>query len=72
MKLGNGTYRTKAGSTLTISGKHSGIAEVEFDWLEEGACCDCQANAYPDDDGFLTWDCDECGGGKAELRKTWE
>jgi len=37
-----GTYQTKGGSTVTISGKHGGIVEVEFDWVEEdGACVDC-------------------------------
>ena len=36
MGLPNGIYRTAAGSTVTISGKYSGISAVEFDWLEEG------------------------------------
>lgn len=71
MSLPNGKYRTKAGSTLEISGKHSGIAAVEFDWLEEdNACCDCDAQAYPSpgqDGWYLVWDCDECGGGRALL-----
>ncbi len=66
----NGTYKTQAGSIVRISGKHSGIAEVEFDWLEEDACIECEPNPYPEDDGgrlILTWSCDYCGGGKAEL-----
>jgi hypothetical protein len=67
MTLPNGTYRTAAGSTLKISGKHGGIVEVDFDWLEEpDACLDCSPSPYPDED-FLTWQCDYCGGGSAQL-----
>jgi hypothetical protein len=53
-----GKYVTKAGSTMVICGKHGGISEVEFDWLEEDgqcnghSCLDCVVNAY-DDEGFL-------------------
>lgn len=66
----NGTYETKAGSIVKISGKYSGIAEVEFDWLEENACIDCEPNPYPEDQGdslILTWSCDYCSGGHAVL-----
>ena len=64
-----GTYRTSAGSIVTLSGAHGGIAEVEFDWFEESdACIDCVVNPYPDD-GYLTWDCEECGGGHARLEE---
>lgn len=66
MSMPAGKYRTAEGSTVVISGKHNGIATVEFDWLEENACCDCRVNPYPED-GYLTWDCDECGGGRAKL-----
>ena len=66
MNLPNGKYRTAAGSTMEISGKYSGISRVEFDWLEEGGCVDCKCSAY-DVDGYLTWDCEECGGGSAKL-----
>ena len=69
-RLPNCTYRTRAGSIVRISGKHGGIAEVEFDWLEEGGCFDCKVNPYPADDGYdwyMTWDCEYCGGGKAIL-----
>ena len=52
---------------MTISGKHGGISRVLFDWVEEGGCCDCHAEPY-DDDGWLIWRCDECGGGSAK----WE
>lgn len=51
---------------MTIGGPHGGISEVEFDWLEEGGCIDCVPHAY-DDDGYLVWDCDQCGGGSTEL-----
>lgn len=56
---------------MTISGKHGGISEVEFDWLEEDdACIDCVPNPY-DDDGYLTWNCEQCGNGSAQLFKAW-
>ena len=64
----NGRYRTKAGSIVEISGKYSSKVSVEFDWFEEIACCDCRVNPYPDD-GRLTWSCEYCGGGSAELTK---
>ena len=63
----NGLYRTQSGSTVRISGKHSGISEVSIDWLEEPhACSDCVPEAYPVDDA-LVWHCEVCGGGSAEL-----
>ena len=62
----NGQYKTAAGSTMTISGKHGGISTVDFDWLEEEACIECQPEPY-DADGYLVWQCDYCGGGKAKL-----
>lgn len=65
-KLQNGHYRTAAGSEMRISGEHGGKSVVEFDWLEEGACCDCVAQPY-EADGMLTWHCEECGGGSAQL-----
>lgn len=62
-----GKYRTQAGSTMTISGKHGGVSEVEFDWLEEdGACLDCVPQAY-DDDGYLVWYCELHEPGRAKL-----
>ena len=64
--LKSGSYHTKAGSTMQISGKHSGISEVDFDWVEEDACVDCEVQAY-DRDGYLIWSCDYCGGGSALL-----
>lgn len=71
MGLPNGAYETAAGSTMKISGEHGGISRVEFDWLEEGACPECQMNVY-EIDGYLTWSCRECGGGRAALIKTGE
>jgi hypothetical protein len=63
----NGKYKTKAGSTLSVSGEHGGIYELDFDWVEEGACCDCKPDPVPYD-GYLVWYCEICGGGKAK----WE
>lgn len=66
MKLPDGNYRTEAGSTLTLL-NNGGRSLVEFDWYEEeGACCDCRVNVYPDGE-YLTWHCDECAGGYAKL-----
>lgn len=69
MTLPNGHYRTANGSTLTVSGNHAGRFVVEFDWLEEGGCIDCEAQAAPDD-GRLVWHCDYCGGGSAQWEAT--
>ena len=67
IRLANGKYRTAGGSTVEISGEHSGKARVEFDWLEEeNACFDCTPEPYPDWDR-LVWHCDVCGGGSAAL-----
>lgn len=61
-----GMYRTNNGSTVEITGRHCGVTRVEFDWLEEGGCCDCVVEVYPDGDE-LCWHCDACGGGAAKL-----
>lgn len=66
MKLPDGYYSTKHGSTLHLS-RNGGRASVCFDWVEEpNACCECTVEPYPDDNR-LTWGCDECDGGSAEL-----
>jgi hypothetical protein len=70
--LPNGHYRTEAGSTVEVYGKHSGSVRVSFDWLEErGACCDCQVDPYPEHWGGgeyrLMWHCEDCDGGSAVL-----
>jgi hypothetical protein len=69
MPLLIGTYRTKAGSTVTITERG---CETSFDWVEEpGACCDCRPNRFPDDEGYLKWTCcsfdSDHDGGKAKL-----
>ena len=61
----NGTYRTKAGSKVTVSGVHSGRFDIEFEWLEEqSACFDCQPAV---EDDLLVWSCDGHEGSSAEL-----
>ena len=77
MKLPNGTYRTKAGSTVEISGKYGGVAKVTFDWFEEdNACPDCDVYPYPQWQGGerwdLTWACEVCDGGFAEIEPVKE
>lgn len=68
-KLPNGAYVTEHGSEVRISGEHSGKVVCWFDWVEEpNACIECRVDPYPDDEGFLTWECDHCGGGRAELK----
>lgn len=72
MGLPNGHYKTEAGSTVEVFGKHSGAFRVKFDWMEESpACFDCEVNHEPEDWGnriyHLTWHCDYCGGGSAAL-----
>jgi len=48
--LPNGHDRTKAGSTREVAGKHSGIFERSFDWLEKrDASFDCVVERYPED-----------------------
>ena len=61
-----GRYKTANGSTMEITGKYCGISTVSFDWSAEDACIDCKVQVYAED-GFLIWDCDYCGGGRAEL-----
>lgn len=77
MKLRNGTYCTRDGSTVKLSGTHGGISVVDFDWFEEpNACIDCHPDPYPEHWGSdeqgkqehrLVWSCGECGGGSATL-----
>ena len=61
----NGHYRTPAGSRLTVSGEHSGIFTVDFDWVEENCCVDCVPDPVPDN-GDLVWHCERCLGGRAK------
>lgn len=62
-------YETKVGSTVTLRGKHGGIVEIDFDWVEEKACCECKPEYI---DGCLSWSCDYCDGGSAGLTKITE
>jgi len=68
IKLQNGHYKTSNGSEMWISGNSAGISSVAFDWVEEGGCPECRAQAY-EDDGHMVWDCNYCNGGSAELVK---
>lgn len=70
-KLPNGEYRTKSGSTMRIYGSRSERRDIVFDWLEEGACIECDVDSMPEQDHegrwFLFWGCNDCGGGSAEI-----
>ena len=55
-------------SRVAVTGKHQGIFTVDFDWLEEDACCD----AYPQfngdfDEPAIEAFCD-CGGCEGYFR----
>jgi hypothetical protein len=41
-------YRSKAGSTVTVP--RWGVWEMQWDWLEEGACCDARPSFDDDRD----------------------
>ena len=70
MRMRNGLYRTAAGSTVRVSGKHSGIIEISFDWVEENnACIDCEASVV---EGCLEWGCDAGHYDSAELIRVEE
>lgn len=67
MNLQNGHYQTTNGSEMWITGDSGGRSRVGFDWFDEpGACCDCKPEPYHED-GYLVWNCEICGGGKAKL-----
>ena len=76
MTLPNGKYRTKAGSTLEITGHYPRVGalarNLQFDYNEESpACVECLVNhsALQAHDGnwFLTWECTEHESGSAQL-----
>jgi len=71
--LANGKYQTEKGSICEISGEHSGISKISFDWFEEDACSDCEIDSYPEqfdaDDWRIVWHCLHCDGGNALLKK---
>ncbi len=60
-------FRTKAGSRIRVFGEHLGCYEIDFDWLEEGACMGSRPSIDISDrsEPWLTWDCDCCDGGMA-------
>lgn len=66
-------YRTAAGSTVEVSGAHSGIIDIVFDWFEEGVCC--EARVYTDapdrDEPRLRWSC-ECHGERWTALMEWD
>ncbi len=71
----NGLYRTKAGSTVRVSGRYNGIIKIDFDWFEEGGCIECESPEinimdFPDRFGnfFLTWYCEYCSKGIKQAR----
>ena len=62
--------KTVAGSTVQLRGKHGGDITIDFDWLEEGGCIDCEVDIDASRDTMwhrLIWACESCGGGSAEL-----
>ncbi len=62
----NGTYKTKAGSIVEVSGKYNGIFTIDWDWVEEAACDSCTPDVDPLNE-MLVWYCDYCDGGKTDL-----
>ena len=62
-------FRTAAGSTVEISGRHGGISEIAFDWFEEGACIEAHPVCETTDpqDAWLYWHCECCGDGQTKL-----
>ena len=67
------TWRTKAGSTVTVSGEHNGVYSFVFDWFEEGACLNAifglDADIADENDAWLRWDCECCEPGQARLTR---
>lgn len=62
-----GRYKTEAGSTVRIFGKHGRASRIESDWFEEsGACIDCKPEVDLDK-GILVWNCESHAPGSARL-----
>lgn len=62
-------YETKHRSAVELNGDR---VTIYFDWLEEpDACIDCKPNPDPAEieSGVLSWSCDVCDGGSAELKR---
>jgi len=66
MDIENGIYRTAAGSTIRVSGKHGGEISIDFEWLDEGGCIECAPYFEPSELLFV-WSCEWCGGGSADV-----
>lgn len=65
-----GTYRTRAGSIVTLHGRHGLAWTCDWDWFAEpDACCDCRPVDVDHVEHRLVWQCEHCGGGSAELIK---
>jgi len=68
--LEDGVYETEAGSTVVILGGQP--KSGRFNWFdEENACFECEADSTPVPDIdrlLLTWGCNYCEGGCAELK----
>ena len=57
-------YETEAGSIVRLFAQR---VTCHFNYFDEpDACADCKVNPCPEE-GYLTWECDTCGGGSAEI-----
>ena len=60
----DGKYTTKHGSIVVV--KEGRLKSCSFDWFgEPKACCDCGCLYV--EINKLFWECEECGGGSADL-----
>jgi|GEM_PF-5758272 len=64
----NGYYHTEARSEIRIFGKYGGGFEIDFNWCDEMACCDCTPE-FDFSSGILVWHCDLCNGGSALIKE---
>lgn len=63
-------FSSENGSTVKVSGKHNGIFDIEFDWFEEGMCCDGHPTFNNDlGDPKIVVYCDCCGTEEISLKK---
>ena len=62
-------FVSENGSTLKISGKFNGIYDIDFDWFEEGACCEGHPKFNEDmDEPAIIVYCECCGQQKIKLK----
>ena len=52
-------YKTKAGSTVEISGKYNGIITIDWDWFEENACIESHPT-WEEDTESIVAHCECC------------